>query len=233
MGSDRPRSDRPRSASLSSKRSHGGSSRHRQRPSSAQVRGRSASAGQSGRKARLTASFPYPPRDQLWPCESELRVPESGRREVVFRFSEKGGNQLLPPSMQPPPKTPHPVFKEPFSQAIYNVDRVGGSRGWTTSQGEYGSVKPFLEKESKGASKSRLICDPNHPHWHTKPDPERAYVGLATSYMDLGQSMPPGSMKEPVFKLHSKTALYWPDWFGVKDPKIAQIERDTKDPRVG
>merc|ERR1719463_690939 len=135
-------SDRPRSASLSresSKRSHG-SSRHRQRPSSAQVRGRSASAGH---KTRLHASFPYPQQDQLWPCESEMRLPENGRREVVFRFSEKGGHQLLPPSMQPPPKTPHPVFQEPFSQAIYNVDRVGGSRGWTTSQGEYGSVFRF------------------------------------------------------------------------------------------
>merc|ERR550537_2044777 len=224
-------SDRPRSASLSSRRSHGSS--QRQRPSSAQVRGRSASAGRSDRKPRITASFPYPPQDQLWPCESELRIPESGRREIVFRFSDKGGKQLLPPSMQPPPKTPHKAVQEPFSQAIYNVDRVGGSRGWTTSMGEYGSVKPVFETENKGTSKSRLICDPNHPHWHTKPDPARAYVGLATSYMDLGQSMPPGSMPQPVFKLHSKTALYWPDWFGVKDPSIARIERATKDPRVG
>jgi hypothetical protein len=162
-----------------------------------------------------------------------MRLSENGRREVVFRFSDKGGKQLLPPSMQPKPRTSGPL--EPFSQAIYNVDRVGGSRGWTTSIGEYGSVKPFFDKEQSCGPETtkRLICDPNHPHWHTKPDPERAYVGLATSYMDLGQSMPPGSMPQPVFKLHSKTALYWPDWFGVTDPSIARIQRATKDPRVG
>ena len=51
----------------------------------------------------------------------------------------------------------------------------------------YGSVKPFFDKEQSCGPETtkRLICDPNHPHWHTKPDPERAYVGLATSSAQL------------------------------------------------
>jgi hypothetical protein len=123
--------------------------------------------------------------------------------------------------------TRHPAFQKPFSQALNNVDHSGESRGWTTAQGEYGAVKPIMEKSSAGVTTKRLVCDPNHPHWHTKPDPSKAYVGLASTYMDLGQQYPPGSMKQPMFTVHDKRALYWPEWFGVKDQTIADLERKT------
>merc|ERR1719253_2513690 len=166
------------------------------RPSTAPSRRRSGSEASVPRVQRIHATLPVPSKPHAFPCETEMRVTEDGRKEVVFRFEPKHAAAYLPPSMQGPPRTP--VTRRaangpplPLSDAINNMSMPGDSRGWTTGNGEYGLVKPPWPKECAGDHGTTLWCNPNHPHWAERPDVARAYVGLSSSYMDLGQSFPP------------------------------------------